>query len=53
MNGPEMGLGRPIYPEGPRPYTYECPDFLNFEELVNLLIDELFDKLYGDNFPEE
>ena len=52
LDGRDNFMGRPITPE-PKPLTYECPEFMNFQELVNLLLDNLFDFFHGDNFPPE
>jgi len=52
MDGRDNFMGRPTTPE-PKPLTYECPEFMNFQELVNLLLDNMFDLFYGNNFPEE
>lgn len=50
-NGREVAYGHHIYPE-PRELP-ACPEGSSFADFVNDWLDAMFDKYYGDNFPDE
>lgn len=49
-NGPEFMFGHQTRPDIELP---DCPDVLNFVDFVNDWLDAMWEKYYGDNFPDE
>ena len=50
MNGPEFMFGHQTRPDIELP---DCPEVFNFVDFVNDWLDDMWEKYYGDNFPDE